>query len=490
VHAWRSQPEHDAADSRNGPRRTALLVRVAHACLQTVRRRRRPRRRPSCGAGGQSETIAAGRRGGGAEESDDPMDDSARTTPPPSSAMTDSCGLSSHAAALENRHQQSPSLTLPTCLAAALPSRSGSLTLSLFLPTPCPLHMTLRSPLSNNLVNRSILVVLFVLLARLFIPSPAPHNIMIRNSTNSLKSLASKARSRMYSTVERGSASTSDYRVFFKNSDGKLVSPFHDIPLVAASLDNGTKLYNMIVEIPRWTQAKMEIATKEPLNPIKQDVKKGKLRYVHNCFPYHGYIWNYGALPQTWENPSFEDPNTKAKGDNDPIDVCEIGSLTLKRGQVVPVKVLGVMALIDDGETDWKLIVIKADDPMAGKLNDIGDVEQHMPGLMKATHDWFKIYKIPDGKPANKFAFNGQAKNAEFARKIIDETHEQWKHLLKNNTKHELALDNVSVEQSAGAKLSATAAEAIMTKHAEFCPGKGLSEEEKEELAKVHYVSV
>jgi hypothetical protein len=37
---------------------------------------------------------------------------------------------------------------------------------------------------------------------------------------------------------------------------------------------------------------------KEVLNPIKQDVKKGKLRFVANCFPHHGYIWNYGAIPQ------------------------------------------------------------------------------------------------------------------------------------------------------------------------------------------------
>lgn len=41
-----------------------------------------------------------------------------------------------------------------------------------------------------------------------------------------------------------------------------------------------------------------QIATKDPLNPIKQDVKKGKLRYVANLFPYKGYIWNYGAIPQ------------------------------------------------------------------------------------------------------------------------------------------------------------------------------------------------
>ena len=27
------------------------------------------------------------------------------------------------------------------------------------------------------------------------------------------------------------------------------------------------------------------------MNPIKQDVKKGKIRFVRNCFPHHGYIW-------------------------------------------------------------------------------------------------------------------------------------------------------------------------------------------------------
>lgn len=31
--------------------------------------------------------------------------------------------------------------------------------------------------------------------------------------------------------------------------------------------------------------------------------------------------------------------------------------------------------------------------------------------LFQATYEWFKIYKIPDGKPENKFAFNGEAKN-------------------------------------------------------------------------------
>ena len=73
------------------------------------------------------------------------------------------------------------------------------------------------------------------------------------------------------------------------------MSPFHDIPLFA---DQNNGILNMIVEVPRWTNAKMEISKEEAFNPIKQDIKKGRLRFVRNCFPHHGYIWNYGAFPQ------------------------------------------------------------------------------------------------------------------------------------------------------------------------------------------------
>lgn len=43
------------------------------------------------------------------------------------------------------------------------------------------------------------------------------------------------------------------------------------------------------------------------------------------------------------------------QGDNDPVDVVEIGSRTLEQGGVYPVKPLGVYAMIDDGELDWKV---------------------------------------------------------------------------------------------------------------------------------------
>jgi inorganic pyrophosphatase len=41
-----------------------------------------------------------------------------------------------------------------------------------------------------------------------------------------------------------------------------------------------------------------------------------------------------------------------------------------------------------------KVIVIDAKDPLAPKLNDIEDVEKYLPGLLRATNEWFRIYKV------------------------------------------------------------------------------------------------
>lgn len=234
-----------------------------------------------------------------------------------------------------------------------------------------------------------------------------------------------------YSIVERGAPNTLNYKAYFVGPSG-FISPMHDIPLHANN-SSSWHVFNMVVEVPRWTNAKMEISKEEKLNPIKQDIKKGKLRFIDNCFPHHGYIWNYGALPQTWEDPDFIDEHTHMRGDNDPIDVCEIGYKVQGRGAVIQVKVLGIMALIDEGETDWKVIAIDVNDPLAKDLNDIDDVEKHKPGFLKATNEWFKIYKIPTGKPPNQFAFDGEAKDKAFALEIIKQANEQWKKLIQKS---------------------------------------------------------
>ncbi len=144
--------------------------------------------------------------------------------------------------------------------------------------------------------------------------------------------------------------------------------------------------------------------------------------------------WTGADVVQTWEDPNVVHQETKAKGDNDPLDVCEIGELVAKPGEVIQVKVLGVMALLDEGETDWKIMVINVNDPLAPKLNDVEDVERHLPGLLRATNEWFRIYKIPDGKPENQFAFSGECKNKKYAMDIVRECAEAWEKLVTGKT--------------------------------------------------------
>ncbi|XP_041762824.1 inorganic pyrophosphatase-like isoform X2 [Anopheles merus] len=286
-----------------------------------------------------------------------------------------------------------------------------------------------------------------------------------------------------YQIAERGTPNSTDYRVYFKNENGQSISPLHDIPLYA---NDERTVYNMVVEVPRWTNAKMEISLGEGLNPIKQDVKKGKLRFVANCFPHHGYIWNYGAFPQTWENPDHLDADTGCKGDNDPIDVLEIGSRIAKRGEVLQVKILGTIALIDEGETDWKIITINVNDPLADQVNDIGDVETVFPGLLRASVEWFKIYKIPDGKPENQFAFNGDAKDAAFATKTVAETHRFWQQLVNKEVDNNgISCLNTTVDGSPYL-VANDAADEVFAKSATG----GNPEPVSEALDKWHYITL
>ena len=72
-----------------------------------------------------------------------------------------------------------------------------------------------------------------------------------------------------FSITERGKKYSDDpskqYRVYFEDEEG-LISPWHDIPLLS-----NNQTYNMVVEIPRWSQAKFEISRELSLNPIIQD---------------------------------------------------------------------------------------------------------------------------------------------------------------------------------------------------------------------------
>lgn len=241
------------------------------------------------------------------------------------------------------------------------------------------------------------------------------------------------AASAAYDSDAKGDFPSMDYRIFFKEGE-KVVSPWHDIALYN---DDGS--LNFICEIPKETKAKMEVATDEEKTPIKQDTKKGKLR----DYPYN-INWNYGMLPQTWEDPAIKNPEVEdMAGDNDPVDVVEIGSTALGMGSVHKVKVLGIYAMIDDGELDWKVIAISTEDPLAATLNDVEDVEKAMPGELEKIRVWFRDYKMPDGKPANAFGLDDKCMNKAYTMEIIEETNGFYKKLMSGERANDVELSLV-----------------------------------------------
>jgi len=119
-------------------------------------------------------------------------------------------------------------------------------------------------------------------------------------------------------------------------------------------------------------------------------------------------------------SPSCASAN--AQGDNDPVDVVEIGSAACEMGGVYPVKPVGVYAMIDDGELDWKVIAISTADPKADAINDVEDVEREFPGELEKIKVWFRDYKTPDGKPQNGYGYDDKCLNKEFTMGVIAET--------------------------------------------------------------------
>ena len=246
---------------------------------------------------------------------------------------------------------------------------------------------------------------------------------------------------RYLSTINKEAKYTLEYKKYLINSENKQVqSFFHDLPI---NFNKNEGTVNMIVEIPRYEQGKFEISKKLPYNPIVQDTKKGKLRFINNIYPFHGYPCNYGAISQTWEDPRIS-LNNKYFGDNDPLDICEIGSTNVTKheiGDIKKVKILGCLAMIDDGELDWKLLSIDINDKLSDKLNNINDVDIYMPNLLNNLKNWFQNYKLPMNKPINQFAFNGEWLNKDKAIEVIEECHERWK-LLVSQTENENATND------------------------------------------------
>ena len=81
-------------------------------------------------------------------------------------------------------------------------------------------------------------------------------------------------------------------------------------------------------------------------------------------------------------------------GDGDPLDVILLGE-TVQRGSLVEGKIIGVMLMKDNGETDDKLIAV-AKDSIFESINSIEDLNKEFPGVLTILQTWFTNYKGPN----------------------------------------------------------------------------------------------
>ena len=213
-----------------------------------------------------------------------------------------------------------------------------------------------------------------------------------------------------------GQLGQKDFQIdYFLNN--KNISPWNDISLRIEDL------FNMVVEIPTFSRDKIEMSKQHPFNSLKYDLKNNQPRM------YHGPIyWNYGFIPQTWENPDLKEFD--CGGDDDPLDVIEIGGSLLDRGSIHQVRVLGCLAMIDRDEYDWKIIALNKNDKYFDNIHHIHDIHKYYPNTLSGILEWFRWYKYPDNRKLNIFELEEKFQDSDFAQNIIKKTHQQW--FLKN----------------------------------------------------------
>jgi len=142
---------------------------------------------------------------------------------------------------------------------------------------------------------------------------------------------------------------------------------------------------NVIIEIARGSKNKYEIDKKTGL------IALDRVSHTAQDFPF-----DYGFVPQTlWH-------------DNDPVDVVVLSTYPFEPGILVRVRPVALMNMIDDGESDDKIIGVPIDDPRWVSVKNLGDINRH---TLKEMEHFYGTYKKLQGKEVTVTGF----KDKDFA---------------------------------------------------------------------------
>ncbi len=158
--------------------------------------------------------------------------------------------------------------------------------------------------------------------------------------------------------------------------------------------DHAPEIVNAMIEIPQGSRAKYEIDKKTGL--LKLD------RVVYSSFH---YPVNYGFIPQTLGE------------DHDPLDILVICSESIQPLCLVEATVIGNMQMIDNGETDDKIIAVATKDPTVNHFKDVSELPRHFIAVLK---NYFENYKVLENKVVEIDEFVNKYEAYKIIRKDIE----------------------------------------------------------------------
>lgn len=135
-----------------------------------------------------------------------------------------------------------------------------------------------------------------------------------------------------------------------------------------------------IVEIPAGTNHKYEYNYES--KKYVCEIRNGKPRVV-KFLPYPG---NYGFIPGTLMDQ-------ERGGDGDALDVLVL-SESIPQGQVIGIKPIATLKLIDKGEEDHKIIAVPANKEL--NVLNVTSFEDLSGPVKEIIKTWFTSYKGPD----------------------------------------------------------------------------------------------
>jgi inorganic pyrophosphatase len=164
------------------------------------------------------------------------------------------------------------------------------------------------------------------------------------------------------------------------------VSPWHGLPLregrAGAGSPAGEDVVTFVCEVPHGGTAKLEVQLGAPLNPLAQDRDKGG---AARFYPWRSLL-NYGMLPRTYEDPEAGGAGGVAQpGDGDPLDAMDLWPLPCAPGEAYRARVVGALAMLDEGRTDWKVFVVRDNGGVPADV--LRDVAELLPQLESMAGD-------------------------------------------------------------------------------------------------------